>query len=264
MRARHRKPSGGTAEGAEAPAVTSARDETPRRPLFAKGSIKRVRSDAPAQPARSESSDGDLIPGWLALLVLVLLLGVAALGGYLIRGALVKDRIETPAQLAVDELEQQAETNPDDPEALLALGYAYQQEERFDEALELYGTVLKLDPGNTGALYNKAVVLMQLGKAKEAEAAYWDVLEVAPDHVLAAKGLGEYYVGKKQYKSALVALEPVIVERPQYADLQYLAGYSCEKLGIKDKAIEYYRGALTYDPQYQDAKDGLARLGATE
>lgn len=214
---------------------------------------------------RAEAVDAaELIPGWLALLVLVLLLAVAGLGGYLIRGALTDKPVTTPTQLAVDEMEQQLESDPNDPERLLALGYAYQQEGRYDEALDLYEQALALDPGNTGALYNKGVTLTLLGKLKEAEVAYWDVLEVAPDHALAAKALGEYYVGKKQYKSALTALEPVIAAQPQYADLQYLAGYSCEQLGIADTAITYYRGALTYDPEYQEAKDGLDRLGATE
>lgn len=207
---------------------------------------------------------GDLLPGWLALLVLVLLLAIAGLGGYLIRGAMTDETIETPTELTVQEKEQQAESNPDDPEAILALGYAYQQEARYNEALELYAQVLELDSGNTGALYNKGVVLTLLGKPKEAEVAYWDVLEVAPDHALAAKALGQYYVDKKQYKSALTALEPVIAAQPQYADLQYLAGFSCEQLGIDDTAITYYRGALTYNPDYREAKDGLERLGATE
>ncbi len=230
-------------------------------------------TDAVANAAGPESSAdrrtgatdaAELIPGWLALLVLILLLAVAGLGGYLIRGALTGKPVTTPTQLAVDEMEQQLESDPNDPERLLALGYAYQQEGRYDEALGLYEQTLALDPGNTGALFNKGVALTLLGKSKEAEVAYWDVLEVAPDHALAAKALGDYYVGKKQYKSALTALEPVIAVQPQYADLQYLAGYSCEQLGITETAITYYRGALSYDPDDQGAKDGLDRLGATE
>lgn len=222
---------------------------------------------APKSPVGRRASAADateLIPGWLALLVLVLLLAVAGLGGYLIRGALTGAPVVTPTQLAVDEMEQQLESDPNDPERLLALGYAYQQEARYEEALELYSQTLAIDPGNTGALYNKGVVLTLLGKPKEAEVAYWDVLEVAPDHALAAKALGDYYVDKKQYKSALTALEPVIAAQPQYADLQYLAGYSCEQLGITETAITYYRGALSYDPANQGAKDGLDRLGAAE
>ncbi|MBN1192241.1 MAG: tetratricopeptide repeat protein [Coriobacteriia bacterium] len=224
---------------------------------------------APSGAAEVHSTDAavppeNLIPGWLALLVLILLLAVAALGGYLIRGALVEPTVSTPTELAVDQYEEEVEKDPNDPESMLALGYAYQQEGRYEEALEMYESVLALDATNTGALYNKGMVFMALDRTKEAEVVLWDVLEVAPDHALAAKALGEYYVGKQQYKSALMTLEPVIELRPQYADLQYLAGYSCEQLGINDVAIRYYRGALTYNPDYTEARDGLARLGVAE
>jgi tetratricopeptide (TPR) repeat protein len=203
----------------------------------------------------------ELIPGWLALTVLVLLLAVATLGGYVIRGLLVGSSEKSPADIAVSEWQRQVNANPNDPDSLLGLGYAYQQTGDYQRALEAYETVISVDPRNTGALYNTGVVLSLLGRAKDAEVAYWDVLEVAPDHALAAKALGEYYIGRAQYKSALAALEPVIEVRPQYADLQYLAGFACEKLGLTPQSIEYYRGALTYAPDYAEARDGLARLG---
>lgn len=217
--------------------------------------------EASPAPRNRLADTAELVPGWLALLVLILLLAVSALGGYLIRGAIIDSRATTPAEYAVENLEAEVAEDPDDPESQLALGYAYQQEGRYEDALARYDEVLATDPGNTGAMYNRGVVLMALGRAKDAEAAFWDLLDVAPDHVLAAKSLGEYYVGKKHYKSALVALEPVIKLQPEYADLQYLAGYSCERLQLKAQAIEYYRGALKYNPDHVEAKDGLTRLG---
>lgn len=211
------------------------------------------------QPGRDPA---ELVPGWLAITVLLLLLAVATLGGYIVRGVLVGDDGGTTAtDVAVAEWERRVEREPDDPDSLLGLGYAYQQEGRFEEAYEAYREAIAIDPENTGALYNSGVVLLELGRGKEAEVAFWDVLEITPDHALAAKSLGELYIAKKQYKSALVALEPVIEVRPQFADLQYLAGYSCEQLGLASQAAEYYRGALTYAPDYVEARDGLRRLG---
>ena len=52
--------------------------------------------------------------------------------------------------------------------------------------------------------------------------------------------------------------------RPEFADLQYLSGYSCEQLGLRDAAISYYQGALTYVPDHVEAREGLTRLGATQ
>ncbi len=215
-------------------------------------------SDVAADGVREE----DLVPGWLALLVLVLLLAVTALGGYVLRGALVKDTAVTRSGFAVTEWEAKVAASPDDVESVLGLGYAYQQDGQFDKALANYNEVLELDAQNLAALYNRGAVLWELGKAKEAEQSYWDVLKIAPDHALAAKALGDIYIDQKHYKSALVAVDPVLETRPDLADLMYISGFANEQLGNKDKAIERYQAAAKFD--LVEARDALRRLGVKE
>jgi len=217
---------------------------------------------APEASVAEEIREEDLVPGWLALLVLLLLLAVTATGGFVLRGVLTRGKQATPATVAEDQWKAAVERDPEDIEARLNLAYSYQQQQEWDAAMQQYAEVLKRDPQNLAALYNKGVVLLQQGKAKEAEAALWDVLKVAPDHVLAAKTLGELYISQKHYKSALFTVEPVLKTQPQYADLQYIAGYASEQLGKRDAAIAYYRAALQYAPDMLEAKEGLKRLGA--
>jgi len=213
------------------------------------------------QPGGTVSErDADLVPAWLAALVLVLLLAVAVLAGFMIRGLIVDEAPDSVAEMAREDWQREVEVDPSDPDALIGLGYSYQLDGDYDQALQMYDRALELDPGNPGALYNKGVALLALDRGDEAEVVLWDVLEVTPDHVLAAKALGEYYIGQGQYKSALTALEPVVQMRPEFADLQYLAGYSCEQLGLTDAALAYYRGALTYVPDHMEAREGLERL----
>lgn len=220
-------------------------------------------TENPAAPSPAQA-DKDLVPGWLALLVLVLLLAVTGLGGYVLRGVLVgDDRVDTPAESAVEEWTRKVASDPQSVEAHLNLGYAYQQQSKWNLALQQYEAVLDLDPQNMAAMYNKGVVLLQEGDKKAAEKTLWDVLEITPDHVLAAKTLGEMYLEQKHYKSALVAVEPVIEAQPEFADLQFIAGYASEQLGQKDKASAYYKAALTYSPDLVDARKGLERLGGT-
>jgi Tfp pilus assembly protein PilF len=209
-----------------------------------------------------EPRDEDLVPGWLALLVLLLLLAVTAAGGFVLRGVLTRGQQTTPATVSEDAWKAALERDPEDLEARLNLAYAYQQQQRWDDALKQYEEVLKRDPENLAAMYNRGVVLLAKGRPKEAEAALWDVLKAAPDHVLAAKTLGELYLSRKHYKSALFTVEPVLKSQPQYADLQYIAGYASEQLGRRDAAIAYYRAALTYAPDMAEAKEGLKRLEA--
>lgn len=214
------------------------------------------RDDEAVRPANQ------MVPGWLALLVLILMLAVVGLGGWVIRDFIVGRNAVSPEDYAMADWEQKVADDPSDLDSRLSLGFAYQQDKRYDEALEQYDYVLAEEAGNTAALYNKAAIYMETGQPKLAEQAYWDILETAPDHVLAAKALGDYYVTKGQYKSALVALEPVIETRPQFADLQYLTGLCYEKLGRTTEAIERYQEALRYAPDLIEARDALAALGA--
>ncbi|MGB4593721.1 MAG: tetratricopeptide repeat protein [Coriobacteriia bacterium] len=221
--------------------------------------------DAPEELAHeTPDNEKELVPGWLALLVLVLLLAVTALGGFILRGALVgDDRVDDPAEFAVSEWQDKVAADPEDVDARLNLGYAYQQQGEWAKALEQYDAALERDPENMAGMYNKGVVLLETGESKAAEETLWDVLEIAPDHALAAKTLGELYIEQKHYKSALVAVEPVIETRPEFADLEFIAAYASEQLGDKEKAIGYYRAALKYSPDLVEAKDGLKRLGVT-
>jgi len=204
-----------------------------------------------------------LVPAWLALLVLILLLAVVGVGGFVIRGLIIggSDGV-TPEEFSVSNWEAEVRADPTDIDSRLSLGFAYQQAGEYDKALDEYDYVLSVEAGNTAALYNTAVIYMATGQPKLAEETYWDVLEIVPDHALAAKALGDYYIAKGQYKSALVALEPVIEAQPELADLHYLAGVCYEHLGRTQDAIASYEEALRYAPDLLEARDALEALGA--
>lgn len=206
----------------------------------------------------------DLVPGWLALLVLVLLLAVVGLAGFVLRGVFTQEEVASPTRYAVEEWQAKVEQSPDDVESILGLGYAYQQDGEYSKALDQYNAVLERDAENMAAMYNKGVVLLQLGDTKKAEETLWAVLKIAPDHALAAKTLGQLYIDQKHYKSTLVAVDPVVEARPELADLQYLSGFANEQLGNKEIAISRYQAALKYSPDLLEARDGLRRLGAEE
>lgn len=213
---------------------------------------------APQDAVRDEEH---FVPAGLALLVLGLLLAVMLLGGYVLRGVVAGDRrAATVEQVDALRWEKAVKADSEDIEARVQLGYAYQKDKRYDKALEQYEFVLERDPRDTAALYNRAVVLGALGLDKEAESAFWDVLEVRSDHPLAAKALGEYYASKKQYRSVLKAVRPVVEVHPEMADLQYLTGLAYERTGRATWAIARYELALKYAPDMVEARRGLARV----
>lgn len=208
-------------------------------------------------------SEENFVPAWLAILVLVLLLGVMGLGGYVIRGVVAgKGKASTPQEREIQNWRQAVKENPEDLQARVQLGYAYQAAERYDRALEEYDYVIKRDPRNTAALYNRGVSYLELDLPDKAEEALWDVLEIDPEHVLAAKTLGELYAERGQYRSLLAAVRPVVEAHPQMADLQYLTGLAYENTGHPDWAAARYRLALKYAPDMTEARKGLKRLEA--
>lgn len=212
---------------------------------------------SPVPPA----GDENLVPAWLALLVLILIIAVVGVGGFVVRGLLIGRAQSSTTQADIQQWTQAVDADPGDVDARLNLAYAYQQATQYDSALTEYAKVLEQRPKDTAALYNTGVILMTTGAAKKGEAALWEVLKVDPKHALAAKELGEYYAAKGQFKSVIVAVKPVVEAKPTLADLQYLMGLAYEKTARPDLAKERYTLALKYSPDMQEAIDGLRRLG---
>jgi tetratricopeptide (TPR) repeat protein len=203
----------------------------------------------------------ELVPVWLAALVLVLLLALVGVAGYVIRARFAGTAPRTAADIAVLQAQKAVAARPTDVQGRLDLGFAYQQDGKYPEAIAEYDTVIRTDPKNTAALYNKGMVYFQLQDPAKAETLLWDVLKVSKTHVLAAKALGDYYAGKKEYRSLVVAVKPAADARPDMADLQYLMGLAYENLGHRDWAIGRYQDALKYVPDLPEAHAGLKRLG---
>lgn len=209
--------------------------------------------------------DSQQVPVWLAALVLVLLLAVMAVGGFVLRGVIDREpQASSVAELDIAKWEDAVKIDPDDLEAHLNLGFAYQQAERFDDALGQYDFVVARSPSDTAALYNRGVVLLALDRGLEAEETWWSVLEIEPGHVLAAKSLGQYYAGRREYRSLIEAVRPVVEQNESAADLQYLMGLAYENLGNVDWARARYQLALKYYPDMQEAKEGLDRIGVEQ
>ncbi len=210
----------------------------------------------------NSTPDPQMVPVWLAVLVLVLLLAVMGVGGFALRGLIDRpDRAESGAEMDVAKWEDAVKLNADDLEAHLSLAFAYQQVERYDDALAQYDFVLERTPADTAALFNKGVVLRALGRDDEAESVWWDALEADPGHILAAKSLGELYADKGEYRSLVEAVRPVVQQHESSADLQYLMGLAYEHLGNPQWARARYELALKYYPDMKEAREGLERLG---
>ncbi|MBC7659044.1 MAG: tetratricopeptide repeat protein [Chitinophagaceae bacterium] len=80
---------------------------------------------------------------------------------------------------------------PENVSYLNQLGVCYKESELYDDATKVYNTVIKLDPDNRSALYNKAIMLAAKGQAEEAVKLLQRCVLKHPDFEQAARKLKE-------------------------------------------------------------------------
>lgn len=73
------------------------------------------------------------------------------------------------------------------------------------------------------------------------------------------KAIALYDMGK--YEEALAVLDKALTLQNSFDEGYYWTGRCLEKLNRINEAIDYYRTALQYDPNFVEAKDALAKLG---
>ena len=72
------------------------------------------------------------------------------------------------------------------------------------------------------------------------------------------KGIALYDL--KKYSEAATVLQKAVMLQNNYDKGYYYLGRCFEKLNNKEDAIEAYKMALVYDPNYEEAQDALAKL----
>jgi tetratricopeptide (TPR) repeat protein len=131
--------------------------------------------------------------------------------------------------LAADYLNNALKCNPKSIETYYALGMFYQENELYNQAIEAYSALLKIDPKYKYAYYNLGYIHL----------VYLQVYDVAARHFSEA-----------------------IKVDPEYAEAWYNRGYCYELLGDVMNAKTNYQRAVSIRPNYQRAVDGLNRIDA--
>ena len=74
------------------------------------------------------------------------------------------------------------------------------------------------------------------------------------------KGIALYDMGK--YEDAVIVLDKAVTLQNNFDEGYYWLGRCLEKLNKPNEAIEEYKMALLYAPDYVEAKEALERLKA--
>lgn len=134
-------------------------------------------------------------------------------------------------KLAIDYLNSALNLKPQSTEALYNLAMYYQETEDFNKAMELYHTIIQIDPRYKYAFFNLGYIHM-------------------------------FYL--QVYKEGVKFFSKAIEADPSYVEAVYNRGYCYELMGDIINARTDYQQALAMKTNYQLALDGLNRLDKLE
>ncbi|TNE36198.1 MAG: tetratricopeptide repeat protein [Alphaproteobacteria bacterium] len=97
---------------------------------------------------------------------------------------------------------------------MMLQGMRYMSEGRFDKAIALFSTVIKIDPEFSEAWNKRATVLFLVGEFDRSIEDIGHTLELEPRHFGALAGLGQIYELQKQPEDAISAYEKAVAINP--------------------------------------------------
>lgn len=121
--------------------------------------------------------------------------------------------------------------DPDDARALMSVGFALAQEDRFRDALARFDHAARVAPDSVEAHYNRAYLLQKLNDHEAALDAFVRALALAPDNDLALYGQALSLIALRRLDEAIAPLE-------RNTRLQPMSPYGWYQLG----RVQYDRG----------------------
>lgn len=160
---------------------------------------------------------------------------------------------------AISSYQKAVEFEPDLIDGWINLGQQYQKinpkiaEKYFDTAIEI-------NPQNTLALHAKADFLRDQNRLNEAIDIYKKTITIDPQYEEGSYNAGLLYMELDSIQQAKKMFDLCIEVAPIYVPAYFFRGYASELLGNFSLAKNDYEQALNMAPNYKQAQEGLARV----
>lgn len=177
------------------------------------------------------------------------------------------DEQQSIAEMGISELEKKIEENPYDYDLRLAIADNYRYEGRYGEAIEQLEIVLEQFEYHETATWILGIVHMEQKDYKKAIEQFIVIVEHNVDNPLphlnkvlmsAQFNLGDAYIKIDEPEKAIEPLLANVEASSTDADSRRMLGLAYQMSGDCNQAIEYFYGAIRFDPQYKEAYEGLA------
>jgi len=138
---------------------------------------------------------------------------------------------------------------PENLHGHVGLGLALVGQGRFEEAITEYSQALEIDPGFTDAHYNLAQALAAGGRRDEALAHYTAAIDSDPHYAIAYAGRGRLWADLGRFDEAIGDWRKALKYGPDSAETQRNLGIALAQRGQADEAGRHLARAVEIDPQ---------------
>ncbi|HRZ86707.1 MAG TPA: tetratricopeptide repeat protein [bacterium] len=139
-------------------------------------------------------------------------------------------------------------------------GVGLAENDHFDEAIQCFSKVVKLDPRHATARYNLGVMYDEKMMPKEAAAEYRAAIGLDPRAYEAWYKLGVIQVLEGDDRGAMASFRETIRIEPRHQGAHYNLAVLCSEQGQIDKAIEHYKASVDANPENYQALNNLGLL----
>ena len=147
---------------------------------------------------------------------------------------------------------------PEQPEALHALGIIAFQSKKYDTAANLIGKAIENKPNVSQFHYNLGLVFISLKREEKAIQAFQKAIKINPDYADAYYNLGLALKKQQQFEKAVLNFKQVIKLTPDDETTYYNLGNTYEALGCHEAAVVNYRLAIKKNGAFAGAFNNLA------
>jgi tetratricopeptide (TPR) repeat protein len=163
---------------------------------------------------------------------------------------------------AVELLSERLKTHPDDVDAGVNLGNILRGHERFDEAAEIYTTLIErlgeVPPAFWSLYYYRGITYEQTKRWPLAEQDFRKALELEPDQPLVLNYLGYSLIDRgEKLDEAVSMVEKAVEQRPDDGYIVDSLGWAYYRLGNYERAVKELERAVSLRPEDPVINDHL-------
>lgn len=127
------------------------------------------------------------------------------------------------------------------------------EDEKFEEAIQVYNEYLATNPDHTKSLYNRGRAYEELGSTAKAIADFQQITEIDPKHINAYLSLAKLSYNDHNFSKVLVYAGKAVELNENSAQAHFLSARGAHQLGYFDQALESYNNAISINKDFGEA-----------